>query len=412
MNNSNEIQLSSELFEQIWSSSDLHPDRITHELNKIFIYNQDETQHRNNSQKYFTLNRDALKSVENQSQGGLHVNSWLNGIGSSINEIVSQTEIERRIGQQGIEIQWNGEKLIPKSFHVYKFLNIIDHLQVAIISKQLIVDRNNGAIIRTVSALNTPMIPKTNYLSKNFIFELKKNLKFRFLVLPEKSHREEKKILSKCQNQYLEEYISSCQIHGICDLTNKNLSDDDIPYLIEQVILDKQCQELILNQNSITDKGLTLLADCLRRNPRLELLSLNENKLTDRGILVLVNALTNENKNLSVLILEDLQLGTTAGIHLARMLTTNKTLTQLLLKNNQLKDRGMNAIAFALQNNISLTKLDVNNNHLTDRCFEAIMQLLSINRGLTELWLSDNEFSNETKEQFKNIEEKYGINLL
>jgi Ran GTPase-activating protein (RanGAP) involved in mRNA processing and transport len=105
-------------------------------------------------------------------------------------------------------------------------------------------------------------------------------------------------------------------------------------------------------------------------------------------------------------------LGTTAGIHLARMLTTNKTLTQLLLKNNQLKDRGMNAIAFALQNNISLTKLDVNNNHLTDRCFEAIMQLLSINRGLTELWLSDNEFSNETKEQFKNIEEKYGINLL
>ncbi len=98
-----------------------------------------------------------------------------------------------------------------------------------------------------------------------------------FLVLPEKSRREEKKILSKYQNQYLEEYISTCQINGVCDLTNKNISDDDISYLIEQIIVDKQCQELILKQNSITDNGLTLLADCLRHNPRLEVLSLNEN---------------------------------------------------------------------------------------------------------------------------------------
>lgn len=93
------------------------------------------------------------------------------------------------------------------------------------------------------------------------------------------------------------------------------------------------------------------------------------------------------------------------------MLTTNNTLTQLLLSNNQLKDRGMNAIAFALHNNISLTKLDMSNNDLPDRCFEVIVQLLSVNRGLTELILSENLFSNETKEQFKTIEEKYGVNL-
>ncbi len=61
MNNSNEIQLSSGLFEQIWSSSDLHPNRITHELNKIFTYNQNETQLRNDSETYFTINHDALR---------------------------------------------------------------------------------------------------------------------------------------------------------------------------------------------------------------------------------------------------------------------------------------------------------------------------------------------------------------
>jgi len=109
--------------------------------------------------------------------------------------------------------------------------------------------------------------------------------------------------------------------------------------------------------------------------------------------------------------LENLKLGPTAGIHLGRMLTTNNTLTQLLLSNNQLKDRGMNAIALALQNNISLTKLDMNHNELTDRCFEVIVQLLNVNRGLTELLVIENEFSNESKEQFKRLEEKYGINI-
>ncbi len=142
--------------------------------------------------------------------------------------------------------------------------------------------------------------------------------------------------------------------------------------------------------------GISVIETQAHLHPQLELLSLNENKLTDRGILVLMNALTNENRNLSILILEDLQLGPTAEIHLPRMLTINKTLTQLLLKNNQSKDRGM--IAIALQNNISLLQLDVNNYDLTDRCFEAIIQLLSINRGLTEFVFIENEFSNETKE--------------
>jgi hypothetical protein len=122
MDNSKEVQLSAGLFEQIWSSLDLSPNRITHELNRIFTYNEDETRLRNDSQKYFTVNRDALTSVNTESTGGLHVNSWFHGMNNhplslnstttekTINEIVSATEIERRINQQGIEIQWTGEK--------------------------------------------------------------------------------------------------------------------------------------------------------------------------------------------------------------------------------------------------------------------------------------------------------------
>ena len=401
MNNSNEIQISSGIFEQIWSSTDLHPTRITQELNRIFTYNHDETQQRNDSQKYFTVNRDALislTSIENEKQGGLHVNSWFNGIGEnlnrslttekSINEIVSERDIQQRIKQQGIEIQWNGEKFLPKSFYVYKLLDIIDQLQVAIINKQLIADKNNGAIIRTVNTLNTPTIPKIN---NNLI-----NKK----ISPTKA-------LSKCP-----EYTSPYQTNQLGDLNNQNLTDDDLPNLVEELILKKQCQEFSLNKNSISDKGLQFISHCLRQNPRLEQLNLNENLITDRGVLTLTHVLINENKNLFILSLENLKLGPTSGVYFARMLTMNNTLTQLLVKDNQLKDRGMNAIVFALQNNISLTKLDIRNNQITDRSFQVIVQLLNINRGLIEFQLMENNFSNETKEQFKELEEKYGINLL
>ena len=90
MNNAKKIQLSARLFEQIWSSSNLNPNRVTHELNKIFTNNEEETCLRNDSQKYFVVNRDALvslTSVDNESTGGLHVNSWFNENWITMNNI-------------------------------------------------------------------------------------------------------------------------------------------------------------------------------------------------------------------------------------------------------------------------------------------------------------------------------------
>ncbi|CAF4397351.1 unnamed protein product [Rotaria sp. Silwood2] len=45
-------------YSQVWNPSDLNPDRITRELNKMFTYNQTETESHNYSDKYYNYNSD------------------------------------------------------------------------------------------------------------------------------------------------------------------------------------------------------------------------------------------------------------------------------------------------------------------------------------------------------------------
>ncbi len=51
MDNSAQEKLDLNMYGQVWSSSDLNPDRLTSELSKIFTYNQAETNYRNKSDK-------------------------------------------------------------------------------------------------------------------------------------------------------------------------------------------------------------------------------------------------------------------------------------------------------------------------------------------------------------------------
>jgi microcystin-dependent protein len=174
-------KLNSKIFEQIWNSSDLNADRITSELNKVFIYNQSATlQHRDGS-RYFNVNRQKLqKSASSVGVGFwskiaatlLEVITVSGAFGVNVNvdkatEVieaeqyeeyasVSDTQINQHLSQHGVHLEWSGEKLVPKSFDVYKITELTDRIQIGIIAKQLIADKNQSAIIRVISTINTP----------------------------------------------------------------------------------------------------------------------------------------------------------------------------------------------------------------------------------------------------------------
>ncbi|CAF1503619.1 unnamed protein product [Adineta steineri] len=169
---SDETKVDAKLYDQVWSASDLNPDRITSEITKMFTYNQTETERHNYSDNFFNFNQAYAQSSSSAGGGSVSILGLGSAGGSggssssssghlltTAQAIFSQTEIQHFLTQESIETAWTGEKFIPKSFSVYKLTDITDRLQVAIIAKQLIAEKANGAIVRTVNTRNGASLP-------------------------------------------------------------------------------------------------------------------------------------------------------------------------------------------------------------------------------------------------------------
>ncbi|CAF2895915.1 unnamed protein product [Rotaria sp. Silwood2] len=173
---SEEQKINVKLYDQVWSASDLNPDRMTSELKKLFTYNKTETERHNFSDNYFDFNQAYAQSSSSSGGGSLSIfgigsiggsgassDSSSNHLLTTTQSIFSQTEIQHFLTQQSIETAWTGEKFIPKSFYVYRLTDITDRLQVAIIAKQLIAEKANGAIVRTVNTRVTASVVSNRY---------------------------------------------------------------------------------------------------------------------------------------------------------------------------------------------------------------------------------------------------------
>ncbi|CAF4098587.1 unnamed protein product [Rotaria magnacalcarata] len=173
MDNSKQEKLDLNMYGQFWSSSDLNPDRLTSELNKIFTYNQVETNYRNTSDKYYDFHEEYAKSLVASAafkgsgdilgiaSASMDVSAYVNkaesgATGKTTHDVISLTDIKKYLDQKSIETEWNGEKIIPKSFQVYKLTDITDNLQVTLMAKELTAEKTNNAMIRTLSTLNLP----------------------------------------------------------------------------------------------------------------------------------------------------------------------------------------------------------------------------------------------------------------
>lgn len=147
MNSATEIQLSAKLYDQVWHSNDLNPNRLTNELKKLFILNDTAIRFYNNTNIFFNINSQSAHSSSSTSSesGGIGISDMFSASGSSSetsnqassrnddqtkHDILSANDIQRRIGQYSIETEWTGEKFEVKSFGVFKLTDVTDKLQV------------------------------------------------------------------------------------------------------------------------------------------------------------------------------------------------------------------------------------------------------------------------------------------
>ncbi|CAF4530871.1 unnamed protein product [Rotaria sp. Silwood2] len=190
MQDSTMEKIKSDTLQQVWSSLDLDPDVLEAEISKMFSYNQSETERHNDSKMYFNGNVEEMKQSAAKGSGSLSgsigkgflkvFSLGLSGSGETASttssknhtitdQVMSETDIQKHLSQHAMETEWHGKKLRPKEFKVYKLSDITDHLQIAVISKQLSVDKEQKAIVRIISTMNTPYSIPTNHTPSNLV---------------------------------------------------------------------------------------------------------------------------------------------------------------------------------------------------------------------------------------------------
>ncbi len=113
-------------------------------------------------------------------------------------------------------------------------------------------------------------------------------------------------------------------------LNNSRLNDFDMPFIIRQTLIIKQCSVLDLSNNFIESTGIELLANALRSNISLKKLSLKGNQIELKGLAYLVNALI-INNTFEVLQLETNHIHDSAAHSLTNLFRHNCTLKDLYL---------------------------------------------------------------------------------
>jgi hypothetical protein len=175
MDNAQQTQLDAKLFNEIWSSSDLNPNLIRKDLNKIFTLNKTATEYANSADIFFNYNQEEARASDSQgeieigwkgfggSADGSHSQTSSSGSSQTTHDIVSQKSIQNFLRQQNIEAQWSGEKWEPKAFSVYKLTDITDCMEIALVAKQLIAGKSNAAETKLFNVMDVPVPGKAGY---------------------------------------------------------------------------------------------------------------------------------------------------------------------------------------------------------------------------------------------------------
>lgn len=200
-------------------------------------------------------------------------------------------------------------------------------------------------------------------------------------------------------NLKLEKLITKCNSGSLIDLDRQSLHDQDMPFIVTQALIHKECAMLRLSDNKITSKGASILADSLHNNKTLVALHIFNNRLGDTGVKALTDVLAENTSTVKVLSLGYNGI-TDKGVEcLADLLKKNKTLTELWLPWNQISDRGVALLADVLiDHNTTLKKLVLNLNDLIhDSSVDSLVDIINRNQSLDVLHVCDCKLSKTGK---------------
>jgi hypothetical protein len=209
------------------------------------------------------------------------------------------------------------------------------------------------------------------------------------LSLSPRSARDDSSLSIPNQNSKFASKINKYQNFTKVNFTFEDLTDDDMPIIVNQIIMLKVCTELDLSNNQITSRGVSILASALKKNTTLKTLTLLNNRVSDEGIHSLTESLSLHNSTLTMLGLGSNDITDEGAKYLAQILRNNQTLISLTLQHNQIGSRGVEILMETLARfNKRLEILNISSNTLiNDSCVESVINMLVRNQTLKEFYM-------------------------
>ena len=175
------------------------------------------------------------------------------------------------------------------------------------------------------------------------------------------------------RNRELEKRIAQSSVENM-DLSNMNLTDEDILIVVQKAIRKKKCTSLSLASNKITADGVRMLFDTLKSNQRLTHLILSGNPIGDEGVR-----------------------------YITQLIASSRTIYHLALSDTGITDQGLQGLATTLQANVTFLRcLDLRSNALiTDLSVNPLLQMVEHNETLSACRLDNCGLSQEGKDKLR-----------
>jgi len=159
----------------------------------------------------------------------------------------------------------------------------------------------------------------------------------------------------------------------------------------------EKCPELaVFSGDGITGEQATSIADVLQISKSIVTLLLDRNSIKDKGAKELGDALKS-NTSLQYLDISSNQITFEGAIAIFKGLKVNRTLTHLLFNHNQLvsTDNPARELWIGLQFNKVLQVLSLSDNRMTDKTLAALCKGLAANRSVVTLNIAGNAFTGQ-----------------
>ncbi|CAF1309449.1 unnamed protein product [Didymodactylos carnosus] len=206
------------------------------------------------------------------------------------------------------------------------------------------------------------------------------------------------------RNKQLEQFIEKNKTSYSFDLKGKQLNDEDMKIISNEIKINSNWSSLSLTDNEITGEQVRYLCEALQTNTKVSTLTLNRNKLSDTGASFVAKLLLT-NKTLTSINLSDNHI-TDEGILISESLKVNTSLQSLSLWNNQITDEGLSSLIQVLKTSDNFQNLSFGANQITDKSVHLIIELVEISNKLTALNLNDNQISKDGGERIKQAAKK------